>query len=308
MVVLLTSRIHERILSKKIRLDAHRPLPPEIVKKIQEQMQIQYIYNSNAIEGNSLNLRETQLVIEQGITIGGKSLREYLEARNHPEALRYIEEIGIRELREIDIFTLHQIIMKGIVDSTGQYRTSEVRIAGTNMVPPPAYEVPFLMQDLVDWINRNPNELAPVELAAVLHHKFEHIHPFTDGNGRVGRLLMNLVLLRFGYPIAVIQRVDRKKYLDALSKADTGDLKSIARVIASAVEQSLDLHLRAVESTDEPLQSISVASKETPFSSEYLSLLARKGRIPAIKVGRNWMITKTTISEYAKETANRGPR
>ena len=302
MTALLPSGFHERITSKKSRLDAHRPLPPEIVKKIQEQMQIQYTYNSNAIEGNTLNLRETQLVIEQGITIGGKSLREHLEAQNHPEALRYIEEIGNRELREIDILTLHQIIMKGIVDNAGRYRTTQVLIAGTNMVPPPAYDVPFLMQDLVDWVNKNPSELVPVELAAVLHHKFEHIHPFIDGNGRVGRLVMNLILLRLGYPIAVIRQVDRKRYLDALSKADGGNLRPIVRVIALAVEQSLDLHLRAVESTQEPLQRISLASKETPYSSEYLSLLARKGRIPATKVGRNWMITKSTIGEYTRET------
>jgi Fic family protein len=305
MSALLSSRIHERILSKKNRLDAHRPLPPDIVKKIQEQMQLHYIYNSNAIEGNTLNLRETQLVLEQGITIGGKSLREHLEVQNHPEALRYIEEIANRELREIDILTLHQVIMRGIIDTAGAYRTTEVRIAGTNVIPPPAYEVPFLMRKLIDWVNTNPSELVPVELAAVLHHKFENIHPFIDGNGRVGRLLMNLILLRFGYPIAVIQRVDRKKYLDALAKADRGNLRPIVKVIASAVEQSLDLLLRAVEPTQDPLQPISQASKGTPFSAEYISLLARKGRIPAVKVGRNWMITKDTIREYARETKNR---
>jgi Fic family protein len=302
MSTLLPGRIHDRILSNKSRLDAHRPLPPEIVRKIREEMQLRYIYNSNAIEGNTLNLRETQLVLEQGITIGGKNLREHLEAQNHPQALKYIEEIASREIREIDIFTLHQVIMRGIIETAGAYRTTEVRIAGTNVMPPPAFEVPFLMRGLIDWVNGNPSELVPVELAAVFHHRFENIHPFIDGNGRVGRLLMNLVLLRFGYPIAVIQRVDRKKYLDALAKADRGNPRPIVKVIASAVEQSLDLLLRAVEPTQDPLLPISQACAGTRFSAEYISLLSRKGRIPAVKVGRNWMITKGTIREYAKET------
>ena len=305
MNTLLSTRIHQRILSKKNRLDAHRPIASSLVRKIQEEMQIEYIYNSNAIEGNTLNLRETQLVLEQGMTIGGKSLREHLEAQNHPEALSYIEGIAKRELRETDIFTLHQIVMKGLVEDAGRYRTGEVRHRGSEHIPPPAYNVPFLIQEMIEWYNKNPSELVPIELAAVLHYKFEEIHPFSDGNGRVGRLVLNVALLKNGYPMAVIRQLDRGKYLNAIDKADKGNLHPIVKLVASAVEQSLDLYLRAVEPTQEPLQSVSQVSTGTPFSAEYLSLLARKGRIPAIKVGRNWMMTKGTIREYVRETEKR---
>jgi Fic family protein len=305
MSTLLPSRIHERIVSKKTKLDAHRPLSASLVKKLQKEMQVEYIYNSNAIEGNTLNLRETQLVLEQGITIGGKSLREYLEAQNHPEALGYIEGISKRELRETDMFTLHQIVMKGLAEDAGRYRVGEVRHRGSEHIPPPAYNIPVLMQELIEWYNKNPSELVPVELAAVLHYKFEEIHPFTDGNGRMGRLVLNVALLKNGYPLAIIRRLDRGRYLNAIDKADKGNLRPIVRFVASAVEQSLDLYLRAIEPTKEPLQSVTQAAAGTPFSAEYLSLLARKGRIPAIKVRRNWMITKSAIREYMKETERR---
>lgn len=300
---LLSSRIHDRILEKKKRLDAHRPLPPSAVREIQQLMQIEYIYNSNAIEGNTLNLRETQLVLEEGITIGGKSLREHLEARNHPKAIEYVERIANRSLKEQDILALHQIIMKGIETEAGKYRMTEVRIAGADFLPPLAYEIPFLIKGLIDWYNQNPDELRPIELASILHHKLVHTHPFHDGNGRVARLLMNLTLMRGGYPMAVILNVDRKKYYDALKKADDKDSKPFVNFVAAAVERSLDLWLRAVEPTreDDALLSLAEASKGSPYTSEYLSLLARKRRIGAVKIGRKWMITKRSLQRYLEE-------
>jgi len=302
-VDLLSSRIHDRILEKKKRLDAHRPLLPSAVREIQRLTQIEYIYNSNAIEGNTLNLRETQLVLEEGITIGGKSLREHLEARNHPKAIEYVERIANRSLKEQDILALHQIIMKGIETEAGKYRTTEVRIAGADFLPPPAYEIPFLIKGLIDWHNQNPDELRPIELASILHHKLVHTHPFHDGNGRVARLLMNLTLMRGGYPMAVILNVDRKKYYDALKKADNEDPKPFVNFVAAAVERSLDLWLRAVEPTreDDALLSLAEASKGSPYASEYLSLLARKRRIGAVKIGRKWMITKRSLQRYLEE-------
>jgi Fic family protein len=195
--------------------------------------------------------------------------------------------------------------MKGLAEDAGRYRVGEVRHRGSEHIPPPAYNVPVLMQELIEWYNKNPSELVPVELAAVLHYRFEEIHPFTDGNGRVGRLVLNVALLKNGYPLAIIRRLDRGRYLNAIDKADKGNLCPLVRFVASAVEQSLDLYLRAIEPTQEPLQSVTESSAGTPFSAEYLSLLARKGRIPAIKVGRNWMITKSAIREYMKETERR---
>lgn len=304
---LLDGRVHDRILEKKSRLEAQRPMPSSLVRKLHQQMQIEYIYNSNAIEGNTLKLRETQLVIEEGVTIGGKSLREHLEARNHPEAIRYIEKIASKSLKEQHIFSLHQIIMKGIEKEAGRYRTGEIRIAGADFIPPPAYEVPHLIRDMTNWSNRNPEELRPIELAAILHHKFVHIHPFHDGNGRVGRLLMNLALMRNGYPITMILNVDRKKYYDVLKRADKGKPVPLVNFIAAAVERSLDLYLRAIEPTkkEDQLLTLAEASKNSPYSQEYLSLLARKRRIGAVKIGRQWMITRRSLQRYMKEVDSR---
>lgn len=295
--------MHDRILEKKRRLDAHRPLTSSTVRKIHLEMQVEYIFNSNAIEGNTIKLRETQLILERGLTIQGKSLREHLEVRNHPRAIKYIETMTRRALREQDILVLHQIIMKGIDDEAGRFRSAEVRIAGADFMPPPAYEVPHLIEKLVDWYDRDPDELRSIELAAILHHRLAWIHPFHDGNGRVARLLMNLALTRSGYPIAVILNVDRRKYYDTLKKSDNGDHTSFVNFVASAVERSLDLYLRALEPTgkQDRLLSLSEAAKMTPYTQEYLSLLARKRRIASVKVGRTWMITERELRRYLKE-------
>lgn len=302
-MMLLDERVHQRILDKKKRLDACRPLPPSSVRKIQEQMEVEYVYNSNAIEGNTLKLRETQLILEEGFTIAGKSLREHLEVRNHPAAMRYAEKLAERSLRRENILHLHGLIMKGTADDAGKFRKTEVRIAGANFMPPTGDEVPGLIAEMVDWYARNPDELRPVELASVLHHQFVHIHPFHDGNGRVGRLLMNLTLIRHGYPIAVLLNVDRKKYYDVLQIADNGNPAPFTNFVAAAVERSLDLYLRAVYPTgrEDKLLSLAEASRESPYSQEYLSLLARRRRIAAVKIGRKWMITKKELQRYLKE-------
>ena len=300
---LLDGRIHDRILEQKKRLDSHRPLPPSVLDKIQQQMEVEYIYNSNAIEGNTLKLRETQLILERGITIGGKSLREHLEVRNHPKAIEYIKKLTKRSLRVQDILLLHQIIMKGIEKDAGRFRTAEIRIAGADFTPPPAYDVPHLITQLVDWYNMNPDELRPIELAAILHYKLVYIHPFHDGNGRVSRLLMNFALIRNGYPPASILNVDRKKYYDVLKKADNGNLVPFVSFVAASVERSLGLYLRALEPSKEEdeLLTLAEASNISSHSQEYLSLLARKRRIAAMKVGRRWMITKKELRRYAEE-------
>ena len=300
---LFDDRVHDRILEKKKRLDARRPLPSSILRKIQRQMEVEYIYNSNAIEGNTLKLRETQLILEEGITIKGKSLREHLEVRNHPKAIEYVEKLTERSLKEHDIFVLHQIIMRGINDEAGRFHRVEVRIVGAGFVPPAAYDVPHLIGELLNWYNRNPDELRPIELSAVFHHRFVHIHPFHDGNGRVARLLMNLTLLRNGYPIAVILNVERKKYYDVLRKADHGDPAPLVNFVASSTERSLDLYLRAIEPTqkEDRLLSLAEASGRSPYTQEYLSLLARKRRIAAVKIEGKWMVTERELQRYLKE-------
>ena len=299
---MLKPRMHARILSKKKALDNLRPLPPQLVKKLREQMQIEFTYNSNAIEGNTLSLRETQLVIQEGITVRGKSLREHLEARNHPEAIDYVESLAQKEatIGQDDVLKVHALLMRGIDDeNAGKYRTGQVRVAGATFMPPPAQKIPDLISELLQTLSQNPDELRPIELAAFFHHKFVSIHPFLDGNGRTARLLMNVLLMRNGYPFTILLKVDRPKYLRALSEADNGNLIPFANFTAKCVERSLDIHLLAFEKEAEIL-TLAEASKQTPYTQEYLSLLARKGSIGAFKLRRNWVITRKALDEYLK--------
>lgn len=302
---LVDEKVHERILAKKKQLDSHRPLSAELVNRLHKNLEIEYTYNSNAIEGNTLTLRETQLVIQEGITVNGKSLSEHLEAKNHPKAIEYIEGLAKQNdvasvLEEEDILKIHKLIFDGVLENAGNYRSCQVYIEGSEHSPSPAFEIPELMKQLMQWLNSNPEELRPVELAAVLHYKFASIHPFDDGNGRVSRLLTNLLLINKGYTLTVIKKVDRKKYYSALQKGDNGDLKPFVNFIARCVEQALDLYLNAVEPSTKNNQFMSLAdaSKLTRYSKEYLGLLARRGMIGATKIGKNWHITKDALEQY----------
>lgn len=306
-MTLLDTNIHRRLLAKKQRLDANRPLPSQALKKLHEAMEIAYTYNTNAIEGNTLTLQETRLVIREGITIRGKSLSEHLEAKNHPAAIAYVENMVNNPIEEKNVLELHGILFSGFCEGAGSYRNGQVYLEGRDIMPPPAFEVPQLIRDLLDWLKNNPEELRPIELAAVFHHRFVEIHPFDDGNGRIGRLLLNLLLLKNGYPLTVIKTVDRRRYYDSLQKADNGNPKPIVNFVARCVEQSLDLYLSAVEPSEPKtkLLSLTEASKLTPYSQEYLSLLARQGKIAAVKVGRNWQISQKALEEYMSKVSNK---
>ena len=295
-------KIYSRILSKKRALDRLRPLPSQPVKKLWEQMQIEFAYNSNAIEGNTLSLRETQLVIQEGITVRGKSLTEHLEARNHPDAIDYVEKLAQEKtaIRQDDVLRVHELLLRSIDDeNAGKYRSGQVRVAGATFMPPSAEKIQSMIRELLQTLSQNPDELRPIELAAFFHHRLVYIHPFLDGNGKTARLLMNVVLLRTGYPFTALLKVDRPKYLRALSEADNGNLIPFANFVANCAERSLNIYLLAFEKEAEIL-TLAEASKLTPFTQEYLSLLARKGSIGAFKLRRNWVITKKALGEYLK--------
>jgi excisionase family DNA binding protein len=306
-MTLLDPKIHGRILAKKSRLDQYRPLQSQALKKLHEAMEIAYTYNTNAIEGNTLTLKETRLVIREGITIRGKSLSEHLEAKNHPAAIAYVENMVNNPIGEENVLELHRILFSGFCEGAGSYRNAQVYLEGRDIMPPPAFEVPQLTRDLLEWVKTNPEELRPIEFAAVFHHRFVEIHPFDDGNGRIGRLLMNLLLIKNGYPITVIKTVDRRRYYDSLQKADNGNPRPIVNFVARCVEQSLDLYLSVVEPTEPKTQLISLAeaAKHTPYSQEYLSLLARQGKIAAVKVGRNWQISQKALDEYISKVSDK---
>ena len=301
--MIISQKLYKRILERKKTLDSFRPLNKLQLQKLKEEFLIEYVYNSTSIEGNTLTLNETKLVLKEGITIGGKSLREHLDLINQEESINWIEEFikKKKEIKEADILILHRITLKGISDYwAGRYKTSQNRIVGSKLKTTPPYKVRSEMGNLSYSINKNPKDYNPIELAAFAHHEIARIHPFVDGNGRVARLLCNLVLMSKGYPPITIRARDRKKYFDCLEKAHFGNFKIFIDFIALRVEESLIIYINALTKTTKKneLISLSVLAKETPHSQEYLSLLARKGVLPATKINGVWHSTREEIKKY----------
>ncbi|SOD20543.1 Fic family protein [Pedobacter xixiisoli] len=294
----------DRLYEKKAKINQSRPLPNAVLHKIKEQLNLEWTYNSNSIEGNTLNLRETQLILEEGITVGGKSLREHFEVVNHEKAIDYLYNLVNPDytLRSIDILNLHSYILKNIEDEyAGRLRNGGVRIVGANFTPPSAKKVPDLLDELVSFTNENPIGADDLVLATLFHHKLAWIHPFFDGNGRTVRLAMNLLLMRKGFPPAIILKNDRKKYYDALNQANNGSYHKLCLLMLQATERSLNMYINAMPGNSyddyEPISSI-VSEPDFPYGQEYVSLLARTGKIDAYKEGKNWLTTKEAIEEY----------
>lgn len=306
---MLDPRLLARLEHKKAQLDALRPLQGTAVARLKEQLTVEWIYNSNAIEGSTLTLRETQLILQTGLTIGGRSLREHFEVINHKDAIEYADDLSKQNtpLSAFHVRQIHKLVLSRIDDeNAGQYRRTQVRIVGAQHVPSEAWDIPQRMQGWEIWLHQAEQELHPVELAAQAHHKLVAIHPFVDGNGRTGRLVMNLVLFRYGYPPTVLLRVNRRQYYNVLMQADAGQSAPLINFVGRAVERSLTLYLDACTpqilppATDQIWINLAQAAEGTPYSQEYLSLLARKGRLEAIKRGRVWLTTRQAVSDYQK--------
>lgn len=238
-----------KIDEKKTLLDSKRPLPEYTVKSIRENLLLEWTYNSNAIEGNTLTLMETKIVLE-GITVGGKTLREHLEVINHREAILYIEDIvrNKEEFTEWQIKNIHRLVLKGINDKyAGNYRDQNVMISGAQHIPPEAFLIKEQMENFIKWYNSHGQKLHPVERAAMVHIIFVGIHPFIDGNGRTSRLLLNLELMKNGYPPIVIKTDNRLNYYTALDKAHTtGSNEYFVEIVKEEVNRTLDLYLKLV--------------------------------------------------------------
>lgn len=296
--------IYKRILQKKSELDKLRPFDQGALHKLQETFKVDLTYNSNAIEGNTLSLSETKLVLEEGITIGGKTLKEHLEVTNHAKAIDFVQSlVNKKTIEENDVLNIHALILDRIdPQNAGFYRRSGVRISGTDYSPPNAAKVPELMQEVYMLLNIKSGE--PIETAAEIHQKFVDIHPFIDGNGRTARLLLNLYLMRNGYQPIIILKVERKKYIRTIMQTRMeNDITNFVNFIGKAVERSLDIYLDSLGIRSKNYMSLAEASRisKNNYSEEYLSLLARKGKIGAIKLGRNWKITKEALEEYENE-------
>lgn len=235
---------------QKEQLSALRPLPEEALKKIQNALDIEYTYESNRIEGNTLTLQETALVVNEGVTISGKSMREHLEAINHAEAISYIKDIAKQdiEISERTIKEIHALILHGIDrENAGRYRTVPVMISGSTHMPPQPYLIEKQMEDFILRFKQMEKEkVHPVLIAAYLHDELVRIHPFIDGNGRTSRLLMNLYLLRNGYVIITLKGSNDAKvsYYMALEKSHTEHLpEDFQKLVVEAEIAALQKYL-----------------------------------------------------------------
>jgi Fic family protein len=241
----------KRIDELKSGIDQFRPLRRSMLKQIREYFRIGLTYSSNALEGNSLTETETKVVIEDGITIGGKPLKDHYEAIGHSEAYDLLYRIARKkEISEKHIKDLHRVFFFRIdPKNAGKYRKRRVLITGTEFLPPSPDKVPSLMASFAREIPSLRKKYHPVHFAAFLHREFVTIHPFMDGNGRTARLLMNLALLQDGYPIAIIPPVLRAQYLNALKKSQgtPRDDRPFLDFIASVCYESAKEYLRLLE-------------------------------------------------------------
>ena len=233
--------IIEQINSLKKSLDSCRPLTPAEVDAIKEVFLVEHTYNSNAIEGNTLTLQETALVL-QGITIDKKPLKDHLEAVGYKEAFQYVEELAKqdKDLSEFDIKSIHNLVLADRPEDRGTFRRVNVRIAGALTNPVQPYLIEPKIEELLNNYKKWPKTMHIVECVANFHLQFESIHPFIDGNGRTGRLIMNLQLIKEGLPAINIKFADRRKYYDAFDEySRTGSSEAMTKLVGEAVVSRL---------------------------------------------------------------------
>lgn len=235
------------IEKKKAELDSRRPLTEGEVARLYEDFMIEYTYNSNAIEGNTLTLRETDMVL-RGLTIDQKPLKDHMEAVGHKDAFYFVVDLvkDKVELTEYVIKQIHSLVLADKPMDKGTYRRVPVRILGAYTEPVQPYLIEPKMNDLLlDYKNDNGNI---AEKLALFHIKFEAIHPFIDGNGRTGRLLVNLELMKAGYPPIDIKFTDRKRYYDAFDTYHAkGDLSPMTKLFAEHLNARLDEYLSILD-------------------------------------------------------------
>jgi len=245
----MTTSVLKKIDVLKAKIDTHRPIDKHMLSQIREYFRIGMAYSSNALEGNSLTETETKIVIEDGITIGGKPVRDHLEALGHSDAYDLLFRLAKhQEITEANVKELHRLFYYRIdAKQAGKYRKRRVIITGTEFIPPAPERISDLMEAFIAELPGTREKHHPVEFAAIIHKELVTIHPFIDGNGRAARLLMNLALLQAGFPVAIIPPTLRREYLDTLDKTHRGDNGPFINFIARVCHESAKEYLRLLE-------------------------------------------------------------
>jgi len=302
----------QRLLTKKQLLDSYRPLQNELIKNLEEWFRIELTYTSNAIEGNTLTRQETAMVVEEGLTVQGKSLTEHQEAINHAQAFDYIQTLVNKKRQQLtanDLLDIHSLTLNKIDDiNKGSYRNVAVRLRGSTTVLPNALKVPELMEEFISWLQSSVSD-NPIKIAAEAHYKLVSIHPFVDGNGRTARLLMNLLLMQLGFPPAIIRKEDRSAYINSLEKGQTkNDLVDYYSLMFEAIDRSLDIYLEAVEperqsepilTPEQRFYTTDEVAKLLQVDPETVRRYVRQGDLRAVKLGGKFIrIDKADLDTF----------
>ena len=276
-------------------------LSPRTLAQIRKFFRLKNIYHSNAIEGNILEIGETRQVVEQGLTLTGKPLKDQAEAKNLNEALDFLEDLASsadRPISEADIRQIHHFVLKGIHDeNAGNYRLRPVEISGSAYKPPPPEEVAPQMQELGQWlssiskVNHKHGVLEAILYAAAAHTWFVYIHPFIDGNGRTARLLMNLILMRYSYPIAIITKADRLRYYDALEDSQSSDLSAFLALVTECINESLEEYEEALK----------IQTEEQEFYASIAKSLSTKEEVRAKNEYEVWKNAMELLRSYFRQ-------
>ena len=279
-------------------------LTPDVLHRIRRFFRIKDIYHSNAIEGNVLEVGETRQVVELGLTITGKPLKDQAEARNLSQALDFLETLAgnsSEPIREYEIRQLHSFVLNGINDEAGSYRTVSVEIGGSDYRPPGPDSVPSQMNDFSSWLSGVSVPTAAtfasvtgLLAAAAAHTWFVTVHPFIDGNGRVARLLMNSILMRYGFPIAIISKEDRLRYYDALEESQASDLTPLCVLIAECIEESLEEYEAAADEQRE----------QTEWAQSLVQKITQPERIRSMNEYEVWRHAMDLFKSYMRKAAD----
>ncbi|OGH10172.1 MAG: hypothetical protein A2152_03325 [Candidatus Levybacteria bacterium RBG_16_35_6] len=310
----MDNKLHQLDAKKKL-LDSYKPLQNDLIKNLEEWFRIELTYTSNAIEGNTLTRQETAMVVEEGLTVQGKSLTEHQEAINLAEAFDYIQTLVDKKRQNLtarNILDIHSIILNKIDDTNkGRYRNIAVRLKGSETILPNALKVPELMEEFIKWLQGdNPDH--PVKVAIDAHLKLVSIHPFVDGNGRTARLLMNLLLMQAGFPSGIIRKEDRNTYINSLEKGQTkNDLTDYYTIMFEAVDRSLDIYLEAVQPERVGMQELNLqqrfyttaeVAKLLQVDPETVRRYVRQGKLRAVKLGGKFIrIDKTDLDKFIEK-------
>ena len=288
------------------QISTFRPLPTATLKSLREYYRVGLTYTSNAIEGNSLTESETKVVIEDGLTIEGKPLRDVYEAVGHAKAYDYLLQLEEKEvLEEDDILTLHKLFYQQIdSEQAGRYRNVKVYISGSHYQVAPVAKIETEMKKLITWYNNNENKLHPIELAAELHRRFVFIHPFVDGNGRLARLLMNLSLLRNGYTLAIIPALLRHEYIATLEMAHKDSVPFYEFIADRVINTQYDL-LRLLKDDDTVNDTVNDTVRDevnalTATESAVLHAISGDRRLTYEQIAEKCGVSRPTVARSVK--------